>query len=179
MIKSFHLAQRYSFILHANQEVGNYWIRALPNVIANNTILAGGFDGGVNSAILRYASAPVSEPTYTQSIKSKLAQLSEGSLQSFLSLPCPGEPIPGGADSLVNLELGFNTDDGRFTINGKSFIEPSIPVLLQILSGARAPWELLPTGDIITLERGKVVEVTIPAGVLGGPVRYISYFFNC
>ncbi|KAF9554181.1 laccase 4 [Agrocybe pediades] len=162
-------AQRYSFIMHANQDVGNYWVRALPNVIANNTILAGGFNGGVNSAILRYASAPIAEPTYTQAPKPKLGLLNEGALQSFLSLPCPGQPVPGGADININLDLGFNTDDGRFTINGKTFREPSIPVLLQILSGAKAPWELLPSGDIIKLERGKVVEVTIPAGVLGGP----------
>ncbi|KAK1222164.1 hypothetical protein PQX77_014984, partial [Marasmius sp. AFHP31] len=45
-----YAAQRYSFVLHANQPVGNYWIRANPNPESGIP----GFDGGINSAILRY-----------------------------------------------------------------------------------------------------------------------------
>lgn len=44
----------------ANQTVGNYWIRANPN----GTAIAG-FDGGINSAILRYVGAPDAEPVST------------------------------------------------------------------------------------------------------------------
>ena len=47
------------FQLNANQHVGNYWIRAQPN--SGNTT----FDGGLNSAILRYNGAPKRDPTST------------------------------------------------------------------------------------------------------------------
>ncbi|KAH9477711.1 Laccase-2 [Psilocybe cubensis] len=50
------VGQRYSFILTTNNPVANYWIRATPNV---GTI---GFDGGINSAILRYQGAPDADP---------------------------------------------------------------------------------------------------------------------
>ncbi|KAG1849415.1 Cupredoxin, partial [Suillus subalutaceus] len=38
---------------------------------------------------------------------------------------------------------------------------PNIPVLLQILSGAQEPSQLLPNGSIIVLEANKVVELTM------------------
>jgi iron transport multicopper oxidase len=41
-----YAAQRYSLIMHANQPVNNYWIRALPNQ-GNITT-----DGGLNSGTL-------------------------------------------------------------------------------------------------------------------------------
>ncbi|KAK7026442.1 laccase, multicopper oxidase, benzenediol:oxygen oxidorectuctase [Paramarasmius palmivorus] len=50
------IGQRYSFILEANQPVGNYWIHADPSIGDN------GFNGGINSAILRYIGAPEAEP---------------------------------------------------------------------------------------------------------------------
>ena len=49
--------------LEANQTVGNYWIRANPNLIATG---GSGFANGINSAILRYDGAPNAEPTSTQ-----------------------------------------------------------------------------------------------------------------
>jgi iron transport multicopper oxidase len=45
-----------------------------------------------------------------------------------------------------------------------------VPVLLQILSGAQSAADLVPKGSIYGLEGNKSVEITIPAGVLGGPV---------
>jgi len=62
-------------------------------------------------------------------------------------------------------------DAGNFTINGVSFDPPSVPVLLQILSGAKNASDLLPSGSIYGLERNKSVELTIPALAIGGPVR--------
>ena len=49
---------------------------------------------------------------------------------------------------------------------------PDVPVLLQILSGAKNVSELLPSGSIYGLEPNKTVELTIPGGALGGPVSY-------
>lgn len=48
--------QRYSFVLHANQTVDNYWIRAKPNA-GHST-----FERGLSSAILRYEGAPETAP---------------------------------------------------------------------------------------------------------------------
>ena len=66
-----------------------------------------------------------------------------------------------------------NQNDARtaFLVNGFSFVPPTVPVLLQILSGAKNASQLLPTGSIYGLDLNKSVELTIPAGVIGGPVR--------
>jgi len=54
-------------------------------------------------------------------------------------------------------------------VNGTSFQNPSVPILLQILSGTKSVQDLVPAGSIYGLNRGEVVEVTIP-GVGGVPV---------
>jgi iron transport multicopper oxidase len=55
-------------------------------------------------------------------------------------------------------------------VNNVSYRDPSVPVLLQILSGAKKVQDLVPSGSIYGLKRGEVVQLTIPAGVVGGPV---------
>ena len=59
-----------------------------------------------------------------------------------------------------------------------SFQSPSVPVLLQILSGKQKASDLLPAGSIYGLEANKSVELTIPAFALGGPVRRVLYLFG-
>lgn len=71
--------QRYSFVLEANQDVGNYWVRADP--LFGTT----GFDGGINSAILRYDTASPTEPTTTQATSTK--PLKETDLEPLASMP--------------------------------------------------------------------------------------------
>ncbi|KAH6897889.1 laccase 8 [Coprinopsis sp. MPI-PUGE-AT-0042] len=119
--------QRYSVILTANQPVDNYWIRALPN--SGNGELPLGFDGGVNSAILRYL----------------------------------------GADVNLMLNLDFNIDAWRFYVNNLTFNPPTVPVLLQIMSGAVAAQDLLPSGMVYTIPANSSVEISIPGGVIGSP----------
>uniref|UniRef100_A0A8H7Y8Y7 Laccase n=1 Tax=Psilocybe cubensis TaxID=181762 RepID=A0A8H7Y8Y7_PSICU len=158
--------QRYSFVLHANQNVDNYWIRALPNAITPEMELAKGFKGGINSAILRYKGARAVDPKTTQQKKVNL--LSEAKLRPLLLDPrAPGKPYPGGADVNINLDMSMNSQG--FTINGKNFHEPSVPLLLQLMSGAKTAQELLPDGPLFVLPRNKVIELTMPAGVVGGP----------
>nr|AMT85332.1 laccase [Trametes versicolor] len=93
-------AQRYSFVLNANQTVGNYWVRANPNF---GTV---GFAGGINSAILRYQGAPVAEPTTTQT--PSVIPLIETNLHPLARMPVPGSPTPGGVDKALNLAFNFN-----------------------------------------------------------------------
>jgi iron transport multicopper oxidase len=99
----------------------------------------------------------------------------------------PGHHVPGGADININLDaeivrtvLQFSyayahaenqtPDHTQFTINGVVFEPPSVPVLLQILSGKHSASQLLPAGSIYGLAPNKSVELTIPAGAVGGPV---------
>ncbi|KAG5641835.1 Acyl-coenzyme A oxidase 2, partial [Asterophora parasitica] len=154
--------QRYSFVLIANQKVDNYWIRALPN------LGKGGFKGGINSAILRYKGAKNVDPTTPEKKGGKL--LEESELRPLLrDARAPGVPRRGAADVNINLDIGVNFQTLRFSINNVSYTSPPVPVLLQILSGAKTPQQLLPTGSIFTLPRNKVIEITIPGGAPGGP----------
>ncbi|KAH9897825.1 laccase [Cubamyces lactineus] len=148
--------QRYSFVLEANQAVDNYWIRAAP-AFGQNT----GFADGLNSAILRYDGASPVDPTTTQSASTK--PLNEVDLHPLTPMPVPGDPVAGGVDKPIN--LAFNFDGTNFYINDHSFTPPSVPVLLQILSGAQAAQDLLPDGSVYVLPNNASIELTLPATV--------------
>ncbi|KAK0430041.1 laccase lcc5 [Armillaria borealis] len=151
--------QRYSFVLNANQDIGNYWIRANPSV---GTL---GFEGGINSAILRYTGADSVEPD-TASFTSVLP-MNETDLVPLENQGAPGSPEAGGVDVALNLALAFTTS-GVFTVNGAQFIPPTTPVLLQILSGARDANDLLPEGAVYPLPVNSTIEISMPGGVVGG-----------
>ncbi|KZP07255.1 multicopper oxidase [Athelia psychrophila] len=157
-----YAGQRYSFILTANQTIGNYWIRANPNLGTT------GFAGGLNSAALRYVGANrTADPTSLQT--TSVLPLVESSLVPLVNAGAPGLPKVGGADVLLNLELALNFTALQFTINGAAFVPPTVPVLLQILSGAQLATDLLPNGSVFVLPSNKVIELSIPAGLAGGP----------
>jgi iron transport multicopper oxidase len=153
--------QRYSFVLNANQPVDNYWTRALPE---NKD-----FSNFTNLAILRYDGADDENPTPdpTTNIPTSSSPLVENNLHPLTPTPVPGAPTPGGADINISLNITFNS--GLFAVNGASFATPSVPVLLQILSGTKNASDLLPSGSIYGLEANKSVELTIPAFALAGP----------
>ena len=159
--------QRYSVVVTADQPIDSYWIRAQPNH-GNQS-----FANGQNSAILRYDGAPIQEPTTSQG--PILARFDESRLRPLASRPAPGPPELGKADVVLNLVPGF---DRGFNINGVRYRPPPTPVLLQILSGARHPTELLPSGSVYELPRNKVIEINMPAndlmpgGARGSPVSY-------
>ncbi|KAF8627146.1 hypothetical protein AX17_006363 [Amanita inopinata Kibby_2008] len=151
--------QRYSFILKANRDVGNYWIRAQPNTGNNLT----GFDNGINSAILRYKGAPIADPSTCPNTNPKV--LDEKKLHSLNDPKAPGKPFAGGVDQAINLKIGFNTTTRKWSINNSTYVPPNVPVLTQALQGARDPRQFMPEGSVITVERNKVIEVSIPATV--------------
>ena len=159
--------QRYSFVLHATQPIDNYWIRANPNIGWT------GFDGGLNLAILRYLNAPAQDPRTNHAPKLTNSLL-ETSLHPVVNPGAPGPPTPDGADVRINLAISLDQAASRFSVNGVSFVPPTAPVLLQIMSGARSPQELLPSGSVYTLPANKVIELTIPGGAPGSPVRRFS-----
>ena len=142
--------QRYSVVLVADQPVDNYWIRSLPN------ITDGSSEGGMNSAILRYRGTSKAYPTTTET--ETKAPLKEEHLRALINPGALGIPGYGNAD--INLNLTVVNNDGTFYVNGVSYRPPTVPVLLQILSGPQDPPQLLPNGSVIVLGANKVVELT-------------------
>jgi iron transport multicopper oxidase len=153
--------------LNANQPFSNYWIRANPNI--GNT----GFAGGINSAVLKYISAPAIDPVTpypTTPLVASTNPLLETDLHPLSNPGAPGIPIPGAADVNLNLNISVDLNLLLFTVNNASFIPPTPPVLLQIMSGAQTAQDLLPSGSVYVLPRNKVIEISIPGGSPGGPV---------
>ncbi|PIL36360.1 transporter [Ganoderma sinense ZZ0214-1] len=150
--------QRYSFVLAASQPVDNYWVRALPS--SGTTTFA----GGMNSAVLRYLGAPPTEPAPTSaqanSTSTDTAPLVETALVPLDHAAAPGEPTVGGVDYALNLVMSF--DGTKFLMNGAAFSAPSMPVLLQILSGASSAADLLPSGSVYVLPSNATVELSFP-----------------
>lgn len=149
--------QRYSVVLIADKPVDNYWMRSLPNSVNAS------FVGGMNSAILRYQGAPLVDPTTVNT--SSQAPFAEINLHTLINPGAPGIPGYGNAD--INLNFQVNNASGFFYLNGVSYKPPTVPVLLQILSGAQEPSQLLPNGSIVVLEANKVVELTL--SIVTGP----------
>lgn len=157
--------QRYSVVLNANQEVGNYWIRALPDFGARNLSMT--FADGVNSAILRYKGARKADPDTSQ--QSRQHALNETDLHPLLHSFPPGDPNPDGADHVFNMNLTFDPSIFSFRVNGTVYNPPSVPVLLQIMSGTRHAQELLPKNSVFVVGSNKTVQVNLPSAVKGGP----------
>nr|BAD98305.1 laccase1 [Trametes versicolor] len=147
------VAQRFSFVLEANQAVDNYWIRANPNF--GNV----GFTGGINSAILRFDGAAAMEPTTTQTTSTE--PLNGVNLHPLVATAVPGSPAAGGVDLAINMAFNFNGTN--FFINGASFTPPTVPVLLQIISGAQNAQDLLHSGSVYSLPPNADIEISFPA----------------
>nr|ABN13592.1 LAC2 [Polyporus brumalis] len=154
-----YAGQRYSFVLTADQAVDNYWIQAIPNIGTVTT------DGGVNSAILRYDGADIVEPAAATVTGSN--PLVETSLVPLENLAAPGEPTVGGVDYPLNLDFSFDGTD--FAINGATFTSPTVPVLLQIMSGAQDVADLLPSGSIYSLPSNATIELSFPITATNAP----------
>lgn len=161
---TIHQGQRYSVVLHANQKIGNYWMHALPYPGRADQYT---FEGGANSALLRYRGAKEIEPPATTQ-PNATKPFHEYNLVPAQVIPAPGKPFIGGADVTLNFVLKVN-EDFNFTLNGVAFHSPPIPVLLQILSGAKTAKDLLPSGSVYPLPKNKVIEVSIPAIEQGAP----------
>lgn len=155
--------QRYSVVLTADKPVENYWLRALPSTVDST------FFGGLNSAILRYRGAAATDPITNQT-NSTMPML-ETNLHPLFNPGAPGIPEYGKAD--INLDLVVNNTGGVFSVNGAVYKPPTVPVLLQILSGTQEATDLMPDGNVIVLEANKVVELTMVTNGFGAPVSNV------
>ncbi|KAH9963477.1 laccase [Lactifluus volemus] len=160
--------QRYSVVVKADQPINNYWLRALPITAGGGNT---GFSGGINVGVFHYDDAPEAPPTTDPAVNVPVSvkPLVETDLHPLVPTPVPGNPTPGGADININLDVILNFTEFMFDINGTPFRPPTVPVLLQILSGAKTASQLVPAGSIYGLEPNKSVELTIPGGAVGGP----------
>lgn len=165
------IGQRYSFILVANQTESNYWIRAQPNVGFGD--LENIVTGGINSAILHYVGAPDVEPPDPElPLPVPKLPLLEPSLHPFSDEIA--EELTRDPDFSMVLNIGRTTPPNPvFTINGVPWTVPPMPIMLQILSGAQNVSELMPQGSIYELQRGWIVELTVPRFAIGAPVSGI------
>jgi len=161
------VGQRYSVVINTNQPVANYWIRALPN---GSSAINRTFDNLNNLAVFHYRGAPHGHPTVDPTVNIPVPQipLFETNLHPLVPSPVPGNPQPGGADININMDVVLDFVNG-FRVNGVIFNSPTVPVLLQILSGVKKASDLLPQGSIYGLEPNKSVELTIPGGAFNGP----------
>ncbi|KAL4242549.1 Laccase [Abortiporus biennis] len=167
--------KRYRFRLismSSNQAVDNYWIRANPGIGST------GFDGGINSAILRYSGADEVEPTTNQTTST--SPLAETDLIPLESPGAPGNATAGGVDYALNLEFTFDGTNTVFEVNGETFVPPTVPVLLQILSGTQSATDLLPSGLVYSLPSNASIELSMPGGVVGGghPMHLHGHVFD-
>jgi iron transport multicopper oxidase len=157
-------AQRLSLLLEANQEPGNFWIRAEPSFMTLGAPVYPSNQTGVNMAILRYKGAPNKEPTTNQTGFDLAVE------ETFIPLkPLPG--ISGTPDISMVLNIGVNASNPAapaFTINNYTYSSVPVPILLQILNGTD-PRQLLPAGSVITLPRNKLIELKIPGGSILSP----------
>ncbi|KAF8835818.1 laccase [Paxillus ammoniavirescens] len=144
--------QRYSVVVTANQPVANYWIRSLSSQ-GDQT-----YKGGQNSAILRYAGAPDEDPTSVPGPYE--LSYDESALHPLVNPGAPGVPQIGQADVNLNIVIGFEAPPGLFLMNNVAWSNPPMPVLLQILSGALHPSDLLPRGSVYELPQNRVVEIS-------------------
>ncbi|OBZ65410.1 Laccase-4 [Grifola frondosa] len=117
-----------------------------------------GFDNGINSAILRYSGAEDADPTSNQT--TSVAALDEADLVPLVNATAPGEAVVGGVDYALNLDFNFN--GSNYFINDATFTPPTVPVLLQILSGAQTAQDLLPNGSVYTLPSNSTIEISMP-----------------
>jgi iron transport multicopper oxidase len=159
--------QRYSVVVNANQTVGNYWMHAPMD-----------FDRVINpdpnweadhinvNAVLHYDGAPNAEPTTPPPTTIIGTQLQPHLLQPWSTAPVPGQPFVGGADKVFNLTFsaGVNADGWGFFLDGIRFapsMNPSVPTLLRILSGATEDGDFPDHEHTRKIKRGDTVEISI------------------
>ncbi|KAJ7890149.1 laccase 3 [Mycena olivaceomarginata] len=146
------VSQRISIVLNANQTVGNYWPTG--GSAANKPELP----------TLRLPSSvtwelPAVEPT---TVNIPGAKLDDGLMHPIAS-EGPGNLGSGPADLAVTLNIA-QPNAPFFDINGISYLFSSLPVLLQLLSGAAKPTDFLPSEQVIILKPNAIIDISIPGG---------------
>ncbi|KAG5636788.1 hypothetical protein H0H81_006841 [Sphagnurus paluster] len=159
-----YAGQRYSVVVHANQAVKNYWIRApmeLQHSSDNKNL-----DTENVYAVLHYAGAPAAEPTTR-------ARGSSGTLlQEHLLAPLENPGAPGGnhpADRSIDLGFTRNTNgQTEWTVNDIRYESPDLPTLLNIVAnGFTAEPDFTTHENTYVLKKDQIVELVIHGSANG------------
>ncbi|KAJ6536429.1 laccase 16 [Mycena vulgaris] len=159
-----HAAQRYSVVLHANAPIKNYWIHAPMTVAGSSPTL----DKENVKAILRYAGAPIQDPTTSALVATPLAK-GPGPLQEFQLATLINPGAPGGsapADHIIDLNFDA-AGPGTWEINGIVYTPPSLPTLLSIINGATVASNFTVGEHTFILVPNEVVELRIHGAAHG------------
>ncbi|KAF9033807.1 laccase 17 [Panaeolus papilionaceus] len=158
--------QRYSVVVHANQQVKNYWIRApmeMQGESDNDNLDAENVFG-----VLHYAGASSGNPT------TKADDFPSGGdfLQEHQLAPLENPGAPGGsgpADRVIDLSFTRTTIGGEeaWTINGIRYHAPTLPTLLNIMGGATVASDFTTAESTYVLERNQVIELVIHGSANG------------
>ncbi|KAJ7854560.1 Cu-oxidase-domain-containing protein [Mycena olivaceomarginata] len=147
-----HAGQRYSFVVTANQAVGNYWINAFINGGTRNPNL----NSTLSRGILRYEGAPDEEPQTPMTAGPTGADavlLNEWELVPLAPIPAP-EP---------DFNLTFRTfmPEGvtAWQINNVSYIPPSEPTLVKALHGETEQMDFNKTENTFLFPANKTIQV--------------------
>lgn len=128
------------------------------------TLTPGETDSINVNAVLHYEGAPNAEPTSPPPTNLTGVLLDESLLIPVFNASVPGQPFIGGADKVFNLTFGAGVDAVRgwgFNLNGIRYDPPTVPTLLQILSGARNDSDFTQNENTRVIKRGDVVEISI------------------
>ncbi|KAK6977696.1 laccase 8 [Favolaschia claudopus] len=151
-ILTIHAGQRYSFVVNANQPIGNYWINAFINGGTKNSNL----NSTLSRGILRYDGAPAEEPQTPMTAGPQGAAavaLREADLVPLDPIPAP-EP---------DFNMTFTTfmPEGvtKWEINNVSYIPPSVPTLVKALNGETGPDDFNVTENAFLFPMNKTVQI--------------------
>jgi len=166
--------QRYSVVVNANQTVDNYWVTAPATVrtSSNNT----NFDPDTVYAVLHYEGADDADPTSDPPTASGTALLE----YNMVPLDNVGITGTGDADQVFNVSFGVSIGASGLSleINDVSYVPPTLPTLLKILSGATETSDFNTTENTnIINTKGSVIEINI-TGFPGHPFHLHGHSFD-
>ncbi|KAF6755667.1 laccase 16 [Ephemerocybe angulata] len=158
-----YVGQRYSVIVDANQAIKNYWIRApmeLQHDSDNDNL-----DTDNVYAVLHYEGAPDAEPTTPAKVGASNV-LEEYQLAALENPGAPGGSAP--ADRIIDLQFSRETSGGtKWKFNGIQYQSPSVPTLLQIISGATNPADFTTSEHTLVLNHNEIVEIHLHGSANG------------
>jgi len=118
-------------------------------------------------AVLHYDGAPNADPVGSPGSASG-TKLEEHNLHELGSTGAPGGSGP--ADHIIDLNFTKDKDNNdavTWLVNGIRYESPSVPTLLQILSGARLATDFAEEEHTIILAKDEVVELRIHGSANG------------
>ncbi|KAJ7053573.1 Cu-oxidase-domain-containing protein [Mycena amicta] len=148
--------QRYSFVVTANQAVGNYWINAI--IAGGNPAHNANLNSTLSRGILRYEGAPNAEPKVPMGSGPTGAAAVMLNEWELVPLEAQRAPEP-------DFNLTFNTfmpvGITTWEINNISYIPPSVPTLVKVLKGETQQSDFNVTENTFTFPANKTVQVEI------------------